>query len=235
MKIVLKSCSLLFCSLLAMSVHAQEIKNKTKEIGLFVELGMDNSAASNGLYGVQFKKETKPNKSIRLQLMYQQKSFRSEPYEYSFVKDTMKTTQTTQKSNGFYGGFGIEQQRQFYKRVFLYASIDARLGYSKSVFYKTIKSSSVDTLNGVYSTNPYSSYSIPEKLSDWKASRYSFDILPSIGSKLIFQKLTLGVETGLNISNSYLSQSGSMLKKYSIYDLNISYMQFRAYINYRFQ
>jgi hypothetical protein len=234
MKILLKPLSVLFLTVMTVSVQAQENKNKAKELGFFVETAMDNSAVSNGLYGVQFKKETKPNKAIRVQLMYQKKNFQAEPYDYSFVKDTMKTTQTIQKSTGFYGGFGIEQQRQFYKKIFLYASLDARVGYSKSAFYKNIKSSAVDTVNGVYSTNPYSNYSIPEKISDWKANRFSFDILPSIGSKLIFQKLVLGIETGLNISNSYLSQSGTGLKKYSIYDLNISYMQFRAYINYRF-
>lgn len=227
MKNILILC-LLFSSI---SSFGQQAKSKQNELGLFIEA---NGLSSDQGFGVQFKKAKKNNKAYRVQALYRKKSILNDPFEYTIVKDTIKTKAIGMEYNSFYVGLGIEQQRQFYKKCYLYASLDARIGFGKADIYQISNNKVIDTLNQVYFSNAFRNYSTKEQTTGIESSWFGVDILPSIGSKVILQHLVFGIETGLNLSNNYRIQRGSNVQNYSIYDLDLSYLNYRVYVNYLF-
>ena len=212
----------------------QDAKTKNNELGLFIEANGSYSDLDSRAYGLQFKKAKKNNKAYRFHALYRKNSTLNDPFQYTIVQDTIKTKQMKLENNSFYVGCGIEQQRQLYKKCYMYASLDARIGYGKADIYQISNSKVIDTLNKVYYNNAFRNYSTKEKITGINYSWIGLDILPSIGSKIVLQHLVFGIETGLNLSNSYHMQKGSNIQNYSIYDLNLSYLNYRVFVNYRF-
>lgn len=235
MKTTSKTLVTIFIALLSISTQAQESLNKSKEFGLFAETKLNtySSANSYSAFGLQYRKESKPNKFYRSQVMYQQKSNEYRSNDFRIEGDSLREVLYSSKNKGLFVGFGIEQQRHFYKKLHLYASLDARLGYGYSAHYKSMRSTRIDTSVNVFFANSNINYSKPEKISNMTTSRYSLDILPSIGSKLIFDKLILGFETGFNVSNAYQTQKNPNGERFSIYDLDLGLFLYRVYVNYR--
>jgi hypothetical protein len=108
-----------------------------------------------------------------------------------------------------------------------------RLGYGSADYYKASSNRIIDTLNNVYFSNSFRDFSAQEKINSIQSHRFALDIMPSIGSKLVTRNLVFGIETGLNLSNSYVTQKGSGVNNYSIYDLSLSFFYSRLYVNYR--
>lgn len=229
MKKILTICALLLNAI----SQAQQARIKTNEIGLFVETSTNNNNFNNRSFGLQYKKTNKPNHALRFQLLFNQSSLYNEPYEYAIVGDTIKTKQVIQENHAIFLGFGLEKQRHFYKNCFLYASLDARLGYGSADYYRASSNRVIDTLNNVYFSNSFRNFWAQEKINSIQSHRFGLDLMPSIGSKLVTRNLVFGIETGLNLSNAYVTQKGSGINNYSIYDLNISYFYYRLYVNYR--
>jgi hypothetical protein len=229
MKKILTICALL----LNVISQAQQARIKTNEIGMFVETSTNNNNFNNRSFGLQYKKTNKPNHAFRFQLLFNQSSLHNEPYEYAIVGDTIKTKQVIQENHAIFVGFGLEQQRHFYKNCFLYASLDARIGYGSADYYRASSNRVIDTLNNVYFSNPFRDFSSQEKINSIQSHRFVLDLMPSIGSKLVTRNLVFGIETGLNLSNAYVSQKGSGINNYSIYDFSLSLFYYRLYVNYR--
>jgi hypothetical protein len=223
-------CFLLLDSLFCLG----QSKTKTKELGPFVEANGSYSNVDSRAFGLQFKISKKNNKAFRIQALYKANTRLNEPFEYAIVKDTVKTKQVKTENRSFYVGFGVEQQHKLYSKCFMYASLDARIGYGYGYLYQISNSKVIDTVNQFYYSNAFKNYSTKEKISGVNSNWFGLDILPSVGSKIILPHLVFGIETGLNLSNNYLSQHGNQIRNYSIYDLNLSYLNYRAYINFRF-
>jgi hypothetical protein len=115
----------------------------------------------------------------------------------------------------------------------LYASHDARIGYGSADYFRASSNRVIDTLNNVYFSNSFRNFSAQEKINSIQSHRFVLDILPSIGSKLVTRNLVFGIEAGLNLSNSYVTQKGIGINNYSIYDLSLSFFYSRLYVNYR--
>ena len=230
MKIILS----FFAVVLWFTTKAQQTRLKTNEIGLFTETIWSNSSFKNKSFGLQYKRTNKPNHALRFQMLFNQSSIINEPYEYKVIGDTIRTKNLIKESHAFFVGFGLEQQRHFYKHCFLYASLDARLGYGFADYYNVTSSRIADTLNNVYFFNSFNQSNSKEKINSIQSYRFALDLMPSIGSKLILRNLVFGMETGFNLRNAYETQKGIGIRNYSIYNLDLSLFYYRAYINFRF-
>lgn len=181
---------LLLCSMMANAQDQTIDLSKTKthkqhELGLIGGTSFGYSDISGSL-GAQYKHWTKPNKAFRLNLSFSEYTGGSSARHIGTSGDTVIERVTSTQVPVFYLGGGIEAQRQFYKRVFLYAAIDAQVGYGRG-------NTSEVTTRSVWSDNSSYFSATPTGIQD-QVTYFSASLTPYVGAKFQFSRISFGTE-----------------------------------------
>lgn len=214
------------------NANAQSYQNKKNEIGLFGEQKFSNSMNNAGKFGIFYRRENKENKFRRFQLFHTSLNSFSMNNPYSVIQhnDTIVSKYFVNNMSGFGLGYGIEKQRNFYKKVFLYAALDVRFTYKQHKFYNH-----VDTT--VMSNVQYSSMvhfnSTSTRIPNYNAKGYYISVLPTIGAKIdIRNRIVVGTEMMMTTNVGFYSQKTTT--NYTIFDLDMDLFTQKFYINYKF-
>jgi hypothetical protein len=204
-------------------------KQRANEIGLFgqaVATGGYNSALS--IAGVQYKKWLRPNTGIRAILAHgNYYSSLHTPTNISISGDTIINENLRTRVNMVFLGGGIEAQRHFYKRVYLFAGLELKGGYGSGY---------TDTLyEKQYKESGHSTYT--KDILDIRSGTPNVNMTylgfsPSIGAKLQWNRLVIGAEIfPAEMSVTFTNTSGLQT---SSSDFNMGDLKQRIFIHYRF-
>lgn len=213
--------------------NAQSTQKKVNEIGLFGEQKYYNSMNNAGKFGIFYRREIKENKFRRFQLFYTNfysNIYSYKPYSIIQKNDTIISKRNFKNMKGFGIGYGIEKQRNFYKKVFLYAALDARFTYRKFDYFNYIDTS-------VLSTSQYTLMehlnSTTTKIPNFTGNSFSVSILPTIGAKIdIKNRIVVGAEMMMTTSIGFQTQKENTT--YTIFDFDMDLFTQKFYINYKF-
>lgn len=221
---------LLFVSMLANaqdqpSDPTKTHKPKLNELGLLGETNFGTRDVSSTI-GVQYKHWTTDNRAYRLNFSYGEYNggYRAEWLGVS--GDTLIERQTISQVPVFYLGGGIEAQRQFFKRVYLYAAIDIRVGYGSGTTTDNI----VRTV--VKDNSSYTSIT-PETYPD-RVTYFSAGAAPYIGAKLQFNRLSLGTEITAVQTELVSVDDPTRFNTTTTINMNLGTFSQRLYLLYRF-
>jgi hypothetical protein len=204
-------------------------KERTNEAGLFgqtVATSGYNSALS--LAGAQYKKWLKPNVGIRALLAHgNYYSFGYSPSSISMIGDTVVNENQRTRVNMGFVGVGVEAQRHFYKRVYLFAGLELKGGYGSgftdTLYEKQYKESGKATytkdIHDIRSGTP-------------NVNMTYIGFSPSIGAKMQWSRLGVGAEI-FAAEMSYTATNTSGVKN-SLFDFNMGDLRQRIFIHYRF-
>ncbi len=171
--------------------------NRKSEIGLMGETSFGNNNNDNidGMAGIQYKKWVKPNAGYRIIVAYGQYSNFSTPKVLSKTGDTVtETHRRTEIPVAIVGG-GLEMQRHFYKRIYLYAAAELRVGYGRGSYDSIVVKRSEGT--------NYADAVTGARING--VSLFSVAAAPSIGAKFVFNRIVFGTElSALNLNFSSL-------------------------------
>ena len=171
--------------------------NRKSELGLMGEtsFGNNNNGNIDGMAGIQYKRWVKPNAGYRIIAAYGRYSNFGTPKVLSKEGDTVtETHRRTEIPVAIVGG-GLEMQRHFYKRIYLYAAAELRVGYGRGsydsiVIKRNDNSNYANAISGVRMNS---------------VSLFSIAAAPSIGAKFIFNRIVFGTElSALNLNFSSL-------------------------------
>lgn len=204
-------------------------KERNNEVGLFgqsVATSGYNSALS--LAGVQYKRWLKPNVGIRAILAHgNYNSFQYTPNNINFIGDTVINENLRTRVNMAFAGIGVEAQRHFYKRVYLFAGLELKGGYGSGF---------TDTLyERQYKEPGHTSYT--KDIRDIRSGTPNVNMTylgfsPSIGAKLQWNRLIVGAEIfPAEMSVTFTNTSGVQT---SSSDFNMGDLKQRIFIHYRF-
>lgn len=170
---------------------------KKHSIGLYTEgnAAMGNNNPSIGSWGVYYTFPRKKNSNYTVSLDYSNYVDNSAPVLHKIVNDTTIRRGMRTSIPLVTAGFGVETQRHFYRKVYLFAGLELRAGYG---------SGSLDTVYGreynVLQTNPGTG--VVSHMVGWDqtvslgadASMIYADLKPYIGARLQFKKMTIGLQ-----------------------------------------
>ncbi len=202
-------------------------KAKDKEVGVILQAAFGNSDAPTvPMAGLQFKKWKNEHFGIRTMAAYGGFNQYLNTYKSGFItprQDTLVEKYTETVAGVGILGIGVEAQRQFYKRVVLFAAVELRGGYGSG-------SEKDYTDVSVYSQNSGSYNRAVTASRDAKV--YFIEFAPSIGAKLQFKRWNVGLElSGLNM-NSFTINNGINKSGYSNFDAG--YFTNRVFFCYNF-
>lgn len=204
-------------------------KEKKTELGVLGQI-FNGSREFRGqaLMGFQFKRWVKPDIAFRVIAAYN-------PYNYSqrpFVKerystDSLKIQYSRISVDMIALGFGIEVQRQFYKRVFLFAGLELLAGYGTGTTSNFSKIVPVEDIyyNYIGSINP-----------DFEETFYRKSyarVLPGVGAKIVFNKINFGLEAQFASIGIDSEKNGGRRATMPNIDL-LGNMAYRFHVDYRF-
>lgn len=204
-------------------------KIKKHEIGFTSEIiDFGGSINNSTLQALQFKKWK--NEHYGARFLIGRATFQSDrnfPTTYITNNDTItKNMPLTFAQMGFVG-VGLEAQRQFYKRIYLFAAVEGRFGFGKA---------SVDTIQERVTTSgryveldPATRQPFPNRPT---LDAFQAALTPTFGAKFQFSRVTFGSEMAWNIFN--YTQVGNPGSTLSSFDLDMSRMGARFFVHYRF-
>lgn len=206
--------------------------DKKNEIGIFGQaaFGYTNNEGQV-INGIQYKHWIKPNVGIRILGGFSPYYSSRRPIVLERIGyDTVRVRNYYHEANTVFVGLGIEAQRHFYKRVFLYAAVDIIGGYG------TGQAQTNTSLNSIYNS---SQIFISNNLPDYVYGKYSrtyVKLLPNIGSKIVFKRFDFGLDMSA-IDINWTSENSELIPTppYSRLDITVlNYTSFRLSFNYRF-
>lgn len=209
---------------------AEQPKARKNEIGVTAELDAFNSGLNSTTFqALQFKRWK--NEHFGARFLIGRGDFQSTydfPPYYQVKNDTVyKKTPITFTSMGI-AGVGLEAQRQFYKRVYLFAAVEAKFSFG---------SGRVDTITerSVESPQHPMQHPIPSvpAASPISAQMFYAGLTPTFGAKFQFSRFTFGSEMAWNLLN-YTSTTYGVLPTRSMVDLDMSRLSPRFFVHYRF-
>lgn len=205
---------------------------KKNEIGLTAELDVFRSPnSSTAFQAIQYKHWKNEHFGARFLLgrrdYYDNASWRA---SYQVSNDTIISR--TPITNGGVGiaGIGLEAQRQFYKRVYLFAAVEAKFGYGKATI-DTIVERSIEN-----NTNRYLSPPPPTATPGRPANNtdvYYASLVPTFGAKFQFNRISFGSEMALNLLN-YSYVNNKVTPGVGTLDFDLGRLNPRFFIQYRF-
>lgn len=199
-------------------------KYPKNEIGLVSETNFGNEEYG-GPGMVQYKRWVRENMAYRVNAGVGSYSHFNLNSYYGIIGDTVFEKQSRQRATMAFAGAGVEMQRHFYKRVYLYAAVDLLAGYGsgETEDYLVRKVA----INGQDHTE---SSLMPGR---GKLSVFHMNLAPFIGAKIVFNRISFGTEISA-INLSYTSKTDNFGYKSSIGEMNMGYLRQRFFINYRF-
>lgn len=201
-------------------------KPKLNELGLLGETNFDIGDVSATI-GVQYKRWTTNNRAYRLNFSYGEYNggYRSEWLGVS--GDTLMERQSVSQVPVFYLGGGIEAQRRFFKRVYLYAAIDVRVGYGSGTTTDNI-------VRTVVKDNSSFTSVTPEGFPD-KVTYFSAGAAPYIGAKLQFNRISFGTEiTAVQTELVSINDPTRFYSTSTTINMDLGTFSQRLYLLYRF-
>lgn len=217
----------------ALNVHAQNdteqqqpLKQRKNEIGILIEA--PTHTLYGGASGFQYKHWIKPNFGYHLSATTGAYNYNSDAQFVDKSGDTVRYNQTNTFVPLGYIGWGVQIQRQFFGKIYLYAALESRIGYGKgridefSITEVTVVQDSFRSFNG--STVPLSSENI---------SILTVDFAPFIGARLPFKRFCLGAEiTAIRSGTAHYNYAS--YRDYSIAIAEFNDLRQRLYLSYRF-
>ncbi|MCB9045331.1 MAG: hypothetical protein H6550_04225 [Chitinophagales bacterium] len=207
------------------------------EIGIFLTpistYGNNSNYWGNSEYsgnaGLQYKRWVKPNIAYRIIGAlgnYNQNNF----FENSEKRgDTLYFRQANTNIPLYFIGGGLEVQRQFYKKVTLYAAVEVRAGYGTGE-YEEFLTKMLESQQ--MSFNPNSYFGVT-RVANSRASAFILDATPFIGGKINFRRICIGTEASV-VKVGMEQVHFDNLPDYSIFNVALGSFRQRFYINYRF-
>ncbi len=199
-------------------------KYPKNEIGLASETNFGNEEFG-GPGMVQYKRWVRENMAYRVNAgVGTYHHFILDGY-FGIVGDTVLEKQTREQATMAFAGGGVEMQRHFYKRVYLYAAIDVLAGYGQG---KT-----EDYIVRKVEINGQDHRESTLVSGTGNVSVFHLNLAPFIGAKVVFNRISFGTEISA-INLSYTSKTTSFGYKSSIGDMNMGFLRQRFFIHYRF-
>lgn len=234
-----KLMTVLLISSISISASAQDIQSqltenkapkvKKYELGVTTEMNVfgDNNASFQAL---QFKKWKNEHYGARLLLGYG--NFQSNndfPIYYTEFNDTITKSAPYRTSQIGFAGLGLEAQRQFYKRVYLFAAVEAKFGYGTTMLDTLVERVQSNANTRPWENNPGS----PQIRTGTGVSKMFYvGVTPTFGAKFQFSHITFGSEMAWNVFNytSYEHPAGHS----NTTDFDMSKISPRFFVHYRF-
>ena len=216
---------LLFLSAFSLAAQEQNVpllKPMNKELGLF---GQTEGAGNNhymNMVGFQYKHWRNEHLGLRLIGAFAQYNSNGSELQY-ITGDTSFSRQEQIHVNMPVVGVGVEAQRHFYRRIYLFAALELKGGYGNGNA-DTIFSKATGLVQP--GAQPF------ERIGHYDASLLHIGMSASIGARAQFKRLGLGLEL-LPIQASYNRTSGNG-RHNGITDLNFGSFSQRISLNYRF-
>lgn len=208
------------------TIPAQPERNN--EIGIFSN-SVINTDATNTLMmtGLQYKRWVKPNTAYRTLVSYARYStFDTRPSTRPAANDTVFTVFSNSTVNMAFLGAGVEMQRHFYKKVYLFAALELRGGTGRGEIEETEASQYRDAGSRQYMTADMR----PLTTSNVNMTYVGF--VPTIGAKLQFNRVAFGAEIApLEMAYKSTTAYGNTN---STFDFNLGTFSNRFFFNFRF-
>lgn len=193
-----------------------------------LESGLPSVNSNSGVgLGFLYRINKKTNKALRFHTLYKRDENSWRGSSFQLIGDTLYDKTIRQKQQAYLIGSGLEVHRNFYKQLFLYATVDARMGYSVGNFKEQV----LKRVNTGSSPSLIESLEI-RNLPNYRSRGFVLDFMGSIGAKLDFKHIKIGLETGPIIHTSYTSFETNV--NYSIFDLDMEFFAHRVYLTYKF-
>lgn len=194
------------------------------EIGIFAQSDITNNTENFSYLGLMYSKPLNNTIAIRAIFAYTDYNNSGAIVATHSLNDTALEQKTITNIHLGVAGLGIVAQRHFYKHVYLFAGLELRGGYGVGTN---------DTINiKQFSVPSVGSYTSEQNGNSATASMLYVGVVPSIGAKLQFNHISLGLEvSGMDMSYKNLkianSRSGGTL------DLSSGKLNNRVFINFR--
>ncbi|GEM_PF-930943 len=224
----------------ALSLNAQETEpGKNKLMNTFKERKTELGALGQIFYGprefrgqalmgIQFKRWVKPDIAFRVMAAYNPYNYSQRPYvKERYSADSLKVQYSRSSVDMIALGFGIEVQRQFYKRVFFFAGLELLAGYGTGT---TTSFSKIVPVEDIYYT--YMGSINPDYDATFYRKSYA-KVLPGVGAKIVFDKINFGLEAQFASIGIDSESNGTRRTTMPNIDL-LGNMAYRFHVDYRF-
>ncbi len=207
----------------------EQTKFRKNEIGLVTQIHFGYENYPGGiLIGGNYKRRVNQMLSYRVLGGFTPYQNFKESGITSIKEDTVyRNFYSTDIKAGFLG-VGLEVQRKFHKRVYMYAALELLGGYGSGLEYKGTRATKYDDNEPFFIPNT--------KIPDSEKSKIAFlNFHPAVGSKIVFKRINFGLEvTVLKFSNQMSKLESNNSWAFSG-DFNLlSSSTFRTFINYSF-
>ncbi len=211
-------------------IHAQSTetttsqKTSTSEIGIFGQTEFSQSNTNLSMMGIQFKKWMNEHVGFRVLGGYASYDALQAPFFIGGAAGEAEERYVSHQISLGILGVGVEAQRQFYKRLYLFAGLELKGGYGSGTADTIIKTAYKH--HGHYESN----WDLNN--GSGNATMTYLDFMPSIGAKIQFSKLTFGVETSGVMMNYTSIATGNVSSSMTGFEMG-GYMIHRGFISYR--
>lgn len=196
------------------------------EIGIFINPIANDNAAYDAPVGLQYKRWTTPNLAYRI--MTAVGGYGSEYRSTELIKDdTLHWSLTSTNMAMLFVGGGLEVQRRFVGKCYLYAAIEMKAGYGSGYTH----TSEVTETATVSSWERFYTYE-QRGVSSTTTSVFVLDALPYVGAKMNFRRWVVGTEISAIVSGITKINQGGL--NFSNTSFNFGQLQQRLYVHYRF-
>lgn len=233
----MKNIIALSLMLASMTASAQEQsisespKQRKNEIGLTMQTDAFSYAYNNtSLQALQFKRWKNEHFGARF-LVGHASYYTNQDFAptYQVNNDTIIRKQPITNGNMGFVGFGLEAQRQFYKRVILFAAIEAQVGYGNARVDTAVEYSTKDIQFRPFTNEPGTMPARP----DATTQLFYVGITPTIGAKIEFNRINFGTEFALNLAR-ITNRSYPGLPSINTIDIDLGNINPRFFVHYRF-
>lgn len=209
--------------------------DRKHELGVF---GQTNPYSNGNDYmnfaGLQYKTWANEHLGLRFIAAYSDYNYKSSKFYQGTSSDTsVSKWADTHISLGVIGG-GIEAQRRFFKRVYLFAAVEMRVGYGNGTIDTSVEKAYTYTTPSTPQM-PSATYSAVYGYGAGRgnANMFYLGVSPSIGAKLQFSRLCMGIEmqaAELSIKSIKYDNAPS----YGVTDFQLGNISHRFFVNFRF-
>ncbi len=217
--------------LLPACAHAQLADSTHHAIGVVAEAsGYSSAGYSHSLRtaGIYYKWRKKENTSYTTSLAYAH-SLSDEPSGNKVIAgNTVSTVQHHRELDLAIAGFAVEQQRHFYKKVYLFAGLDWRAGYGSGASSYTRRD---ETWHPPTSSTAATTVITEARTPGPDVSRFLLYFSPSLGAKLDFKKISLGLSV-MNYIHVEVNDNGGSTT--TDIDFNTANLFKRLSVGYKF-
>lgn len=224
----------------ALSINAQEAaiagddpvssaKGRDHELGILSQFYTNSKEFGDQLLiGIQFKQHLRPQLALRVLAAYNRYEYSSRPLILdTYNNDSLSIQATISNANMVAVGIGLEVQRHFYKKIWLFAALELQAGHGTG---KTASSSDVLPYGSFFSV-------FPNVLSpDYKMvafQRTYVRLLPGVGAKIVFDRVNFGLETQFAHVGIQSEKTAEQRTTTPVIDV-FNNMACRFHVNYRF-